>query len=71
MMILPRVCLSCAIASIGGSLLLFYNVFPVKFVEGNSYSPILRGIFVGLWAPTFLGVANYFSLRELIKKQRR
>lgn len=45
------------LAALGSVLLSLY----LYYVEGNK----LQGIFVGLWAPTFLAFANYLRRRDV------
>lgn len=54
---LAPVCVLLSMASIVGSIAIWYlskGALPEEIAHAERF-----GIFVGLWAPTFLGLANY------------
>lgn len=53
-----------ALLAAGGSVLLSLALY---YLKGNKQ----QGIFVGLWAPTFLAFASYFKQKEAAEEAKR
>ena len=56
---LSKVCFTASLVSVAGSILTWMAV------QGGDPAHAERfGIFIGLWAPTLMGLANYFKNQD-------
>lgn len=53
---ISKACFYAALASVAGSILAWSMTGEADPAHGERF-----GIFVGLWAPTLMGMANYFK----------